>query len=453
MNIEEKYAKLFSELGDMAKRRSDAGIYPALGLTSNLDLLCSFDGKMFSALLERYLPDGKLEEMRPAPMIRTMEELLETVVYYCRSGIGGEADIENAGMIRDTFVCRNGMGGTAVQAAMALQRIGCPSIVHLSDDSEEVCGLLNLPGIYAVSKEGELIPTGQFAPRQEQEIHGIVQFQKGDVIRLGNQEIEIPLSNRLILTELTVNETVPLYEPYFRYIADHGGQISSYVLSGFNCFSSKELLLRRIEYLKKNMEEYRKANPEGITFFEDSHYHDKGIRDACMDALCPCVDVLSLNEEELGYAVKNCGVLLDLDDISSCVEGAESLRKRFRIRKGVLIHTKDYSMYVGDPLGADIETGLICGNLLATAKAMNGWYGTLEQIRELERYPFSEKGLRFRAQAAKAPWADRVTVAPTRYCDRPPYTIGLGDSFVAGVQMCFGLERTKNENNGSKLWT
>jgi ADP-dependent phosphofructokinase/glucokinase len=40
-------------------------------------------------------------------------------------------------------------------------------------------------------------------------------------------------------------------------------------------------------------------------------------------------------------------------------------------------------------------------------------------------------------KVADSKYADCVTLVPTKYIDKPKYTIGLGDSFVAGVQTCF----------------
>ena len=51
-------------------------------------------------------------------------------------------------------------------------------------------------------------------------------------------------------------------------------------------------------------------------------------------------------------------------------------------------------MYVGEPLKADIERGLIYGNLLATAKANNGWYGTKEQVKEVLEQNKAERHIR-----------------------------------------------------------
>ena len=52
-----------------------------------------------------------------------MEDLLGTVVYYCIRGIGGEADVKNTKLVEESFHFDYGMGGTAVQAAMALAQL------------------------------------------------------------------------------------------------------------------------------------------------------------------------------------------------------------------------------------------------------------------------------------------------------------------------------------------
>ena len=107
-------------------------------ITSDLDVLLDFQAEKLNELLARYVPDGILDQMRPAPLIRTTGELLETIVSYCVRGAGGEADIEDIELIRKHFSYRNGMGGNAVQAALALAQFGAGSIVHLTDDSYEV---------------------------------------------------------------------------------------------------------------------------------------------------------------------------------------------------------------------------------------------------------------------------------------------------------------------------
>ena len=156
---------------------------------------------------------------------------------------------------------------------MALAQLSCPSIVHLTDDSKEVCQILRSPSIYAVSQDGRLIHTDEVIQTNEQEIHFIIQFKKGDKICLGGQEAVIPCSNRLIITKITVNEFVPFSKPYFEWIERNGTDISSNVLSSFNALLDPQVLKEHLEYVKGHVAKYKEANPDGIVFFEDAHYH------------------------------------------------------------------------------------------------------------------------------------------------------------------------------------
>lgn len=437
MCIAETYISAYEQLEKVIEKRKEQGRFPAMGYTSNLDLLCDFHIERLNDLLERYLPGQEMTGMKTVKAIRTVAELLETIVYFCSRGIGGEADIDNLPVIMDAFKWKNGMGGTAVQAAMALSAVGCPSIVHLTDDSREVCELLDTPEIYTVNEGGELIHTNQVIQSHEQEIHFIIQFQKGDCIRLGRQELEIPVSNRLIITKITVNEFVPFSKPYFRYIEHHAETISSNVLSSFNALLDEHHLLERLNYVKNHIKNYMQANPQGITFFEDAHYHNMSVRRLCLETIYSQVDIVSLNEEELANTLQMYEFPVDMEDILSCIRGVKYMKEKFRVRRGVIVHTKDYSMYVGVSAGLNLEQGLIYGNLLATAKAKHGSYGNREQIKELLALPLSEKGVRCRAVVAASEFAGETILVPTKYIDKPKYTIGLGDSFVAGVQICF----------------
>ena len=103
------------------------------------------------------------------------------------------------------------------------------SLIHIY--SKEVCQILRSPSIYAVSQDGRLVHTDEVIQTNEQEIHFIIQFKKGDKICLGGQEAVIPCSNRLIITKITVNEFVPFSRPYFEWIERNGMDISSNVLS------------------------------------------------------------------------------------------------------------------------------------------------------------------------------------------------------------------------------
>ena len=438
MDLEQKYKEAYASLEEVVKNRVDNQYFTAMGYTSNLDLLCDFNIEEMNHLLEKYMPDAQLHKMEKVSVIRSIEDMLSTIVYFCAHGIGGEVDVENMEIIKESFDYSNGMGGTAVQAAMAIAEVGCPSLVHLTDDSKEVCTILKSPFIYSVSTEGKLVHTDRITQTNEQEIHYIIQFKKGDKICLGNQEIEIPCSNRLILTKITVNETVPFSKQYFEWIENNASKVRSNVLSSFNALSDIDILKEHLECVREHVYKYKKNNPEGIVFFEDAHYHNDVIKKTCLEKIYSVVDVVSLNEEELEYTLKNMyNYNVDIDNIISCIEGAKFIQKKFGVKKGIIVHTKDYSMYVGDDLKTDVEKGLMYGNMLATAKANNGLYGTMEQIEEVLKFDMSAKGVKNYQEVKNSQYSSEVVIVPSKYIDKPKYTIGLGDSFVGGVQICF----------------
>ena len=85
----ERMLEIYSALQDVIARRKSASVYTSLGYTSNLDLIPAFTARDLNRLLAEYLPDGCLQEMKPAVRIRNMQQLLETIVYFCLSGTGG----------------------------------------------------------------------------------------------------------------------------------------------------------------------------------------------------------------------------------------------------------------------------------------------------------------------------------------------------------------------------
>ena len=92
---------------------------------------------------------------------------------------------------------------------------------------------------------------------------------------------------------------------------------------------------------------------------------------------------------------------------------------------------------MGDYSGLDIESGMAYGSLMATARAAFGEYANDAQIRKILEGPLSSVGLENQEKIENSSLKDHVIVVPTFALDRPRYTIGLGDCFTGGVQLCF----------------
>lgn len=120
------------------------------------------------------------------------------------------------------------------------------------------------------------------------------------------------------------------------------------------------------------------------------HYHDYAVRETMPETVYSCVDIVSLNEEELKYTLKE---MYDFDGHRGyhlCVEGARFIAGNSASKESSSIQR---IIPCRRSLKADIERTHLW-NLLATAKAQNGWYGTKEQILEVLGFELSPKGRR-----------------------------------------------------------
>lgn len=437
LDINKKYLDVFNSIDKIVKKRIDNKEFMALGYSSNLDVICEMNIDMLNDLIEKYLFGKTINDIKNISVIYTTEDLLHAIIYFCSSGIGGEVDIENEKLFYEYFNFYSAIGGTAVQAAMALSKINCPSLVHLTDYSKEVCDILQNQYIFTIDENNNLINTGLKKQSSEQEIHVIVQFKKGDVILLNGIKMEIPASNRVIFTKSTVNKVLPLNKYYFKWVEDNAKNITSNVLSSFNVIVDKNILLERLEYIKKHLSIYKKNNPKGIVFFEDAHYHDYKIKFIVLEELYSHIDIVSLNEEELYSVLDLYGFRIEFVDIDCYINALHLLKEYFNVSRAVILHTKDYSLYVGDKLNIDIEYGLICGNMFASAKAAYGDYGTKDKFSSILDYPLSDLGIKYYNHIKQNSYRDTVILIPSKYIDKPKYTIGLGDCFVGGFQLCF----------------
>ena len=116
-------------------------------------------------------------------------------------------------------------------------------------------------------------------------------------------------------------------------------------MSSFNALSDKNLLKERLEYVREHVHKYKKANPSGVVFFEDAHYHNTEVRNTCLETIYSECDIVSLNEEELAYTLESFDFNVVIEDIISCVEGARFIREKFGVKKRVVVHTANYAMY------------------------------------------------------------------------------------------------------------
>lgn len=437
MAYQDKYLEYLEAVPDVIKRCHETGNRPVLAYTSNLDVIVKWNVDNFNSLLETYLKDEPsfVEE----ETVDSMEDFARIVTYFAINGYGGEVDITSGEVIevlKSYFETQHGLGGTCAQGAAALGAMGVPVMVHITDRSKEVLEWMDYVGIESV-KAAERVPLSQCVSEEEPAIHLIMQFTKGDVIRVGGREYEIPLSNRLIMGYDQIHKIMPVEPDFLNYMETHAEKMYSYDVSGFNAIVSLDVLKERICELGRHYQVLKEKNPDLKIYFESAHFISTKIRDYLYSKLAEYVDIMGMNEEELVDLTDKKNHSVDKDDIASVLSGLDYVLEIYPV-KGIVMHSKDYALYYGEPMdGVNLEMGLTLGNLMSGTRARIGCYGTQSDCRESLELELSPIGIEFAEKISGMNLKHTAILVPSRYMEKPRFTIGLGDTFVAGMQMCF----------------
>ena len=438
----DRYAYYLNKLQDETARGAKGR--PLVGFCSNADMVLTWDAESYNKILKEYL-HTQPDQGRNEP-ITSMEDFARISSWYIMQGIGGNMDITNVAVCDEllaAFRAEPALGGTGAQAAAALGAVGVPADVHLTDRSKPVCAMLSGSGIMMI-ENGTRIPVENCKDDSAPIYHFILQFQKDDVIEINGQRVSIPCSNRLILFYDPIHKYFPIAEDYCDYYQQADLDLTSYLLSGFDAVTDTAVIDARLDQLSNHLAVLQKKNPRMVCYLEGAFYLNPEVKTRVIGRLGPMAHIVGMNEEELVEAVTEFGRRIDLDDARQVLEGIKLYRAHFGLR-GIVLHTKDYAMYYGDPLtGVDVEQGLTLGNLMASTRARIGRYGSAQDCRESLALPLSQRGMAFVADftaLAAGNEGQVLTAVPSRYIEHPRYTIGLGDTFTADVQISFWSAR------------
>ena len=433
----DRYQEYLQLVPDKIRRCEETGRRAVLAYASNLDVLVRWNCESFNRFLAEYLKEEP--SFQEGDEIASEEDLARILSYFVIHGLGGEVDITSRKVIdvlTEYFDVEYGLGGTCAQGAAALGSMGIPVLVHITDCSKDVIRQMSGIRIEAV-KHGRAVPVETCVSGEEALCHFIVQFTKEDVIRVFGKEYKVRLSNRLIMGYDTVHKVLPVEEEFLAYCEKNAKDICSYDISGFNAVTDRKIMQERLERLAVHYRSVKEKNPDCRIYFESAHFINNEIREYTYQTLAEVIDIMGMNEEELVDLTRTRGYAVDKDSLDSILKGLEELIKVYPVH-GFVVHSKDYALYFGkDMPGTDIEQGLTLGNLVSGTRARTGRYGSVSDCRETLKLELSGTGLAFAKELEGYHLPYKVVQVPSRYMEKPATTIGLGDSFVAGMQICF----------------
>jgi ADP-dependent phosphofructokinase/glucokinase len=247
MRYHELYQKCLESVPGQIRTSYESGRRPALGYTSNLDVLMRWDTRTFSDLTRLHLRGEPA--FRRGEAIGSIGDFVRVVSYLIENGLGGEVEIANGEVCAELerrFVCKQALGGTCAQGAAALACVGVPSVVQISDRSAQVCKWMDYPEIAMVSARGAAVPVAEMVSGRESVKHFIVQYERGGRIQIGERECTIPETNRIIMGYDDLHKVLPVDPHFLSYIEEHAPQIVSYNVSGFNAIVSQGMLRQTV---------------------------------------------------------------------------------------------------------------------------------------------------------------------------------------------------------------
>ena len=381
-----------------------------LGLGGTVDFEIAWDAELLAELARQYrIVRADLDVTAP---VQDERDLVCAILAFLDADSGGEKYISSSQLGIDfagRFDYQITLGGTCVRAALAIAKLGVPSLVHLVSIDDNVRRLLPAGIDYLCS-----------ASRDSLDPHVIVQFPAGASVALVDGEVRAEHPNRIIFVNDPPNRDLVLSPELPAALAG----ARAFLPSGFNVMRDPTLLADRIAFLQQAMTQ---LPAEAVVFYEDAGFHDNAMRELVSRDFRGRIDVHSLNEDELQSYLGRRVNLLDLDDVLAALDEFN----RFAIAPTVVVHTKYWSLARGARAG-EFTDALAGGIDLASTRYCYGDNFTVADLAAVRQLSVHAGGAQFCAQIQDR-LGGSVRCVPGRVLDVPrPTTIGLGDTFVGG---------------------
>lgn len=349
------------------------------------------------------------DDLRDDLPLTSERRLLGSFLSRMSAGAGGERFVESAQaalQLAGHFEPRLTLGGTAARAALALDRLGIGSQLHVASLTPQMRALLpDSVSVVAADTSDTLDP------------HLILQYPQGCAIP--GTDSTAPTANRVIYVNDEPNTRLELAEGFHAVIA----AARVILISSLNAMRDPRLLQRRLETIRTALQG---RDPRSVVVFEDASYHAEELRHQVSAGLRGVIDLHSMNEEEY---LRYLGAPLDLSDPQAVVTSLSALDE-LAMAETVIIHSHRWALARG-PLAWQLRAVLEFGSSLATARYAFGDAVDWDRLEEAMSWPPSQPGVALAEAVVGVP--DIVAVPAREINVAKPTTIGLGDTFIAGV--------------------
>ena len=382
----------------------------ALGFCNNVDYEILWKAAVLEELVLRY--KIRADEPNPGIAIQTERDLVVSILGFMQAAGGGERFVSGSALIERfaaRFEKKATLGGTAVRAAIAMQKLGHSAALHLITQNDDVRRLIPSGSRYVCSNARDSIHP-----------HLIVQFSAGDRVRAGAIDICASQSDRLIY-HCNADRIAMKINPDF---ADLLGSAQALLISGFNAMQDERLLMERLTTVSQLLN----SLPAGArVFLEDGGYFEPRFRQAVYRALGRRINIYSMNEDELQMHLKRRVALRDAGQVRQALEEL----RRLLPAETIVLHTRHWALAHGEGASRYADA-LRAGLSMATTRFRYGDDFSLAHYREIESRPPGDQDAAF-ADVLNATASGQICCLPVAAVEQEKATtIGLGDAFVGG---------------------
>ncbi len=349
--------------------------------------------------------------------VDSLRQLWISCLAHLKAGIGSElvpARSEDCNDFADHFSYKVTLGGTATRAALALERLGYPSVIQTSCYNRHVRQLMPadvqvIPG--TPSDEARVYP------------HVIVQCAGGVRIHANDIDFVTPRENRLLISRDPYSLNIPVLD---REFGERITDAEVFLLGSLTEILDRDILQGCLEKIKSLLS-YLPA--DAIVVLEDGCYIKKEFRYDVHRQLAPQSHILSMNEDEMQEYI---GRRIDILDPDAVCLALQELHQSCPIHT-IVIHSAAWALAYGTLAGI-MQKPLEGGISMAGTRFRVGDHLSPEEYEKTIQLPDRPDSMEFCRRMSHL-LGDQICIVPCKDLRHvtDPTVVGLGDCFAGGI--------------------
>ncbi len=410
----------------------------ACGFTNNVDLVLRMD----ESLLERLIQEVPVSLDAPRQTrADSPEELVLAILQSISLGEGVDLPVSDSAT-QDWLISRvDGraqLGGSSAQVANTLSKLGVTTIAHLTGCSPEQVSSFDRPDKLFTISGGEFRSVSECVKPDDQTAwHVALEFTSGLRFTIDGVQYVAPADSRIIVSFDPLNASFEIDREFVKLLADNISTVRGVFLAGYSQVVDSGVMKRVITDSIDAIRQWRAGRA-------DLNIHVEMGAMPHVQELAGVAESLALEVSSIGMNADEFRDIVVAWGLTPARTGAEmtllleAARHRLMTPR-ISVHTAAFAMSLTSG-GVDRERdALLFGALVASTRARIGKCPVFADLEEtLNVVGVHPKGLRLLSDLnSSTGFVERdggtIVVVPTLEVPEAKATVGLGDSFTAGV--------------------